>query len=203
MAKTLIIIVIPLVLATLLTVFAEPFLKAVFDLLGWDTGTLAGSFVSNVLRVTSFIGSPPVVSFMTYMAVFGGGVLMHWLAVQMDRKRPSKADKFANLSSMICNVRDALWDSLKDEWGEVDFSSRSRQSDLRLSALYAELRPLGLSPPDYDAYDNKAFNNGHYSYLQVLQPFAETGNLVEAKRQAKLEKADFEAVWAESLLPRP
>jgi hypothetical protein len=203
MAKTLIIIVIPLVLATLLTVFAEPFLKAVFDLLGWDTGTLAGSFVSNVLRVTSFIGSPPVVSFMTYMAVFGGGVLMHWLAVQMDRKRPSKADKFANLSSMICNVRDALWDSLKDESGEVDFSSRSRQSDLRLSALYAELRPLGLSPPDYDAYNNVAFNHGHISYLEVLEPSAETGNLVEAKRQVKIEKDEFKAVWAEYLIPLP
>ena len=203
MAKTLIITLLSLFFTAFVAVVADPFIKAVFDLLGWDTGTLAPPFVWNVLRLTSFIGSPTVVSFMTYMAVFVVGVLLHWLAVQMDRKRPSKADKFAKLSSIICNVRDVLWDGLKDESGKVEFSSRSRQSDLRLSALYAELRPLGLRPPNYDAYDNVAFNNGHLSYLQVLEPSAETGNLVEAKRQAKLEKADFKAVWAESLLPRP
>jgi hypothetical protein len=200
MVKTIFITGITLIFVAFVTTVANLFVKDVFDFLGWDTGTLAGPFVSTVLNVTSFIGSPTVVSFMTYMAVFGGGVLMHWLAVQMDRKRPSKADKFANLSSMICNVRDALLKDLKDKSGKVEFSSRSRQSDLRLSALYAELRPLGLRPPNYDAYDNVAFNNGHYSYLEALVPFAETGNLVEAKRQAKIEKAEFKAVWAESLI---
>jgi hypothetical protein len=203
MAKTLIITVFSLFFTAFVAVVADPFIKAVFDLLGWDTGTLAPPFVRNVLRLTSFIGSPTVVSFMTYMAVFVVGVWLHWLAVQMDRKRPSKADKFASLSNKIRNVRNELFDSLKDKSGLVDFNSRSRRSDLRLSALYAELRPLGLSPPDYDAYDNMAFNSGHISYLEVLEPSAETGNLVEAKRQVKLDIAEFKAIWAESHLPLP
>ena len=92
---------------------------------------------------------------------------------------------------MIRNVRNELFEGAKSTTGEVYFKSRNRQSDLRIKALYAELRSLGLRPPNYDMESNQVYNVGHYSYLQTLEPFADRGNLAEAKRQEKMAKAEF------------
>jgi hypothetical protein len=202
MASKLRIIVFLFIVSPLASMFSEPFFEAVFDLLGWDTESWAAPAARGVLMVASFIGSPTLVSLTTYMAVLGAGVWLHWLAGRMDSKRPSKADKFASLSNMIHKVRNELFDGAKDASGAVDFSSRNRQSDLRLKALYAELRPLGLRPPDYDMDTNQAFNIGNYSYLEVLEPFSLTGNLVEAKKEEKLAKDEFKTV-IQNLYPRP
>lgn len=182
-----------LVLAPFTAMFSEPFFEAIFDGLGWDTESWAGPFVQFTMELTAFVLKPDVLYASYVLGAIGFGVWLHWLATRVDSKRPSKADRFSSLSSMIYNVRNEILNGSKNGVGEVDFTSRNRKSELRLRALYSELRSLGLSPPNYDREGNQAFNIGHYSYLQTLEPFAERGNIAEAKRQEKLAKAEFKS----------
>ncbi len=198
MAKLLRFVAVFFVLAPITAMFSEPFFEAVFDHLGWDTESWAGPFVQIVLEASAYIDHPNVLLLTYIMGAVGAGVWMHWLAVRVDSKRPSKADTFASLSYMISNVRNEIFDGTKDSWGQNPFSTKNRKVDLRLKALYSELRSLGFQPPNYDSYSGKTFYIGHYSYLQTLEPFAERGNIKEAKRQGKATTAEFKAAVLKS-----
>jgi hypothetical protein len=161
MAKLIRFVAIFFVLAPITAMFSEPFFEAIFDGLGWDTESWAGPFVQFITGLSAFLLKPNILSTSYMLGAIGIGVWVHWLATRVDGNRPSKADEFAGLSNMIHNVRNEIFDGAKNDRGEVDFESRNRQSELRLRALYSELKSLGLRPPNYDGETNHTFNIGH------------------------------------------
>jgi hypothetical protein len=186
--------------ALVLTAVFEPPLMDLFRSWGWheQPEQIPGDVLNWLSGIVGGAAFPWVAG-----GVLGAsmGSWLHYLATRLDNKRPSKPDQFASLSSMIHNVQNELFEGAKSNTGEVDFNGRNRQSDQRIKALYAELRPLGLRPPNYDKDSNQEYNVGHYSYLQTLEPFADRGNLAEAKRQEKLAKAEFTAASRKPQLP--
>lgn len=176
--------------ALVLTAVFEPPLMDLFQSWGWheQPEQIPGDVLNWLSGIVGGAAFPWVAA-----GILGAsmGSWLHYLATRLDNRRPSKPDQFTGLSNMIHNVRNELFEGAKSTTGEVDFKSRNRQSDLRIKALYAELRSLGLRPPNYDMESNQVYNVGHYSYLQTLEPFADRGNLAEAKRQEKLAKAEF------------
>lgn len=123
------------------------------------------------------------------------------LATRTDRTRPSRTSRFLDLADFIQNVKTEWMEGLREEDGSINFQKKNYQTSLRLKALYAELRKVGLHPPDYDRATAIEYNVGHHHYLQVLEPFAARGLLAEAKGEAKKAMIEFRAAVQQNQLP--
>lgn len=170
--------------ALVLTALLEPPLMSLFASLGWHD-LADGIPVAIVNWLSSLVGANAFPWVAAGVLGLSAGTWVHWLAVRFDSKTPSKPERFQDLSLSIWATGKEWMDGLKGDDGEIDLKKRSRKSDLKLRALYAELRKLGLTPPVYDEADAPAYNIGHYSYLQTLEPFAKRGLLAEAKKESR------------------
>lgn len=184
-----------------LTAIFEPPLMAFFKTLGWHNPP--NEFASNVVNwLASLTGEAafPWLASGVLGATFGSWA--HFLATHADRRSPTKSRRFQDLTDLIGNVKDEWTEGLKEEGGAYNFAKKNYQSSLRLKALYAELRKVGLRQPDYEGASAFEYNIGHHNYLQVLEPFAARGLLAEAKAEARKAQTDFKPRNSEEPIAR-
>jgi len=170
--------------ALVLTAIFEPPLMVFFAGLGWHEQPKSIpsdllNWLSDIVGVQSF---PWVAGAGLGLAV---GAWSQWLAGRIDRGRPTRADQFSDMYHLIGNVKDEWLDGFKDDFGNVDFSRTNYKTDLRRKVLYEKLGKVGLVVPDFSNLSRLEANVGHYTFMQMLEPFSQYGLIKEAKRESR------------------
>lgn len=132
---------------------------------------------------------------------FAIGTWMHWLLSRFDRSKPSKPDIFRNLSSDITDLRSSYLDHFRENDGEYNLKKRNFPLEMRIASLFAEIEKLGIQVPDRNDFELWRVNVAIYGYLQAVEPFAERGQLNEARKVAKTVINDLKSAMSGNQLP--
>ena len=173
--------------ALALTALLEPPLMRVFASAGFHDPETVLNWIASIIGIEAF---PWVASGVLGLAAGAWG---HWIAASLDRRRPSQADRFAEMSSLISNVKNEWLQSFSDGFGDYNFSKPNYQVGLRRKVLYAKLDEVGIQAPDFSGLDQESANVGHYAFMMCLEPYAAHGLLKEAKAEAAKTIRDIKA----------
>ncbi len=204
MAKLIRFVAVFFFLAPITAMFSEPFFEAVFDLIGWDTESWAAPFTRAVMTASSFIGSPALVSLTTYLAVFGVGVWLHYIATIRDRAKPSKSLEFGEMHYRIYNFSNS-YSTLRGRW--VYYSTPIRDQGRLTAELAAEyialkndLHKLAIELPNVDTVTSpenwEEKSQSLSDLLSFLVKFSETESYDEANSHSKQMAASINAKFS-------
>lgn len=176
---------------TVLTAIFEPLVVSKLQELGWydnPKGAL-GPIVNWLERLIGDAAFPWVAAGIIGFAI---GVFIDWFARKVDRSKPTKQERFAELSTQLSVVKYDLMNMLRVQ---KDRKSRriNPEWDLdvisNLNSLMHSIRKTGIYAPKLEDFAEKdviQLGTDLAVYMTMIQPLSQNDHYEEAKSQAKL-----------------